>query len=132
MQRVSQAGVVAFRTDGAEPRYLVVTARKTPDAWIFPKGHVEPGETLEEAALREAREEAGVVGRARGPAGELRFRSGDEDVAVTYFAVERVSDVAAEEGRELRWLPYGEARARLTHDDARRLLDRVATILGAG
>jgi 8-oxo-dGTP pyrophosphatase MutT (NUDIX family) len=129
---VPQAGVVAFRTDGEEPRYLVVTARKAPSEWVFPKGHLEPGETREAAALREAREEAGVLGHARGVAGDLRFRSGDEDVEVTYFMVERLSDAPPDEGRQIRWLPFGKARELLTHEDARRLLDRVAGEVGEG
>jgi len=88
----THAGVVAYRTDGGEPRFLVVTARKNPGEWVLPKGHVEPGERPEEAALREAREEAGVVGRATGTAGALRFRSGDEDAEVVYFVVERLAE----------------------------------------
>ena len=132
MTRVSQAGVVAFRTDGVEPRYLVVEARKTPGAWVFPKGHLEPGESREEAALREAREEAGVVVRARGEIGDLRFRSGEEDVEVTYFLAERMSDAPPDEHRRIHWLPFVEARALLTHDDARRLLDAAAARVAGG
>ncbi len=59
-------------------------------SWVFPKGHIEPGETLLEAALREVEEEAGVVAtcpdedatfvtRYHNNRGELR--------EITYFAL---------------------------------------------
>ncbi len=46
-------------------RVLLVKRRFEPSAgyWSFPGGHVEPGETLEEAVLRELLEETGLVGR---------------------------------------------------------------------
>jgi 8-oxo-dGTP pyrophosphatase MutT (NUDIX family) len=37
-----------------------VRARTSGDLWVFPKGHIEPGESVGEAAAREVREEAGV------------------------------------------------------------------------
>lgn len=129
MTRVPQAGVIAFRTDGAEPRYLLVSARKTPGDWVFPKGHLEPNESKREAALREATEEAGLVGRVVGEAGDLRFRSGDEDVEVTYFVVQHLDDATPDESREVLWLGYQEAREKLTHEDARRLLDGVSAMV---
>ena len=63
MAFVDQAGaiIVSNGSDGA-PLTLLVTAKRNPDHWVFPKGHVEPGETLEVAARREAEEEAGVSG----------------------------------------------------------------------
>ena len=130
MTRVPPAGVIAFRTDGAEPRYLVVSALKSPGQWVFPKGHLEPGESRQEAALREAREEAGVVGHTVGEAGDLLFRSGDEDVEVTYFVVEHLDDAPPDDSRQIRWLPFREARSLLSHEDARRLLDAVAAKVG--
>ncbi|HEU4390348.1 MAG TPA: NUDIX hydrolase, partial [Blastocatellia bacterium] len=45
--------------DGALPKVLVVHRPKYDD-WSFPKGKAEPGETIEETALREVREETGL------------------------------------------------------------------------
>ena len=115
-----------MRTDGAVPVFLVIRARKNPDHWIFPKGHIEPGETAEHAALRELREEAGVEGELIGRMGTSAFRSGAEDVEVTYYLVRWLREPDAGEGRERRWLPHEDARAQLSFENARRLLDTAA------
>lgn len=123
MERIRQAGAIAVKMDAREPRFLVVTARKDPQHWIFPKGHIQPGETEPEAALRELREEAGVEGKILDRVGQLSFRSGEEPVDVTYYLVRCLREVAPEEARRYRWLPFKEARRLLTFDDARALLD---------
>ena len=50
-------------------------------------------------------------------------RTGGREVEVTYFLVRALDQGAADEGRQLAWLGYEAARARLTFDDARALLD---------
>jgi 8-oxo-dGTP pyrophosphatase MutT (NUDIX family) len=130
--RVPQAGVVAFRTDGGEPRYLLVRARKDPRQWIFPKGHVESGELPRAAALREAREEAGVEGEIESPLGSLEFSSGDEPVRVEYFLVRFLRETPSAEGRETRWCEFGEALALLPFDDARALLQQARSRVECG
>lgn len=126
MERVRQAGAVAFRTAHPEPLWLLVTARRQASAWIFPKGHLEPGEDVAAAALRELREEAGVDGRIVAPLGTLAFRSGDEDVEVSYFLIEATTDGKAGEGRRTQWLPFAEAQRLLRYDDARQLLEQAS------
>ena len=66
MPRIQQAGAIAARVRGDDTEFLLVTARKQPDEWIFPKGHIERGETAEDAALRELREETGVTAELLG------------------------------------------------------------------
>ena len=60
---VAAAIAVVMRTRAV----LLVRRRNPPDAglWSYPGGRIEPGETIIEGALRELREETGVVGRPR-------------------------------------------------------------------
>ena len=129
MSRVAEAGAIAVKTDGPATQFLVVTAKKNPAHWIFPKGHIDPGETPEQAALRELEEEAGVQGVVVGPVGSSTFRSGDEEIEVQYYLVRAVAESPSEEARQRRWLIQEEARAWLTFDDLRDLLDETARLL---
>ena len=66
--------VVRRRGDG----YLVLLGgRRRPPAnrltWGLPKGHVEPGETLAEAAIREVREETGIEAAIERLLGDIRY-----------------------------------------------------------
>ncbi|HEX6316901.1 MAG TPA: NUDIX domain-containing protein [Gemmatimonadaceae bacterium] len=122
---VPQAGAIVIRLDGVGPRILLVRARSDPNHWIFPKGHIERGESAPDAALREAREEAGVAASVIAGLGAIPpFQSNGEMVLVEYFLLRRESEVAAGEGREKVWLSPGEALRVLTHRDARMLLAR--------
>lgn len=53
------AGGVAFRNDGSELEVAIVSVNPS-RRWQLPKGIVDAGETPEDAALREVREEAGI------------------------------------------------------------------------
>jgi 8-oxo-dGTP pyrophosphatase MutT (NUDIX family) len=124
--RIVQAGAIGFKRCANQWCFLLVSARQDPSSWIFPKGHVEPGESLEEAALRELREEAGVQGEVDRPVGTLTFRSGEEEVRVNYFLIRAHSERQGEEARRVRWLPLRDALALLTFHDAKDLLQEAA------
>ena len=108
--------------DGPAPLFLLVKARRDPTVWIFPKGHVEDGETAEQTALRETQEEAGVIGRILAPLGALEFESVGRPLHVEYFLVELLGDAAWSERRPFVWGTYGETRARIVFPSARELL----------
>lgn len=129
MRRIAQAGAVVVRLDGAEPQYLLVKARRDPRVWIFPKGHVEDGETTEETALREAEEEAGVLGRVIAPLGALEFESLGRPLHVEYFLVELLGDARWSEGRPFVWGTYDETLERIPFDSARGLLTKANALL---
>jgi 8-oxo-dGTP pyrophosphatase MutT (NUDIX family) len=120
---IDQAGAVAVRGHGPAAEVLVVRARKNPEHWIFPKGHIEKGESAEDAALRELREEGGVDGSIGRLLGVSTFEYRNEQIKVSYFLVRFARMVPSAEVRELRWTSFDEARRLLTFDDARQLLD---------
>jgi 8-oxo-dGTP pyrophosphatase MutT (NUDIX family) len=122
--RIEQAGAVVFRRKSRGIRFLVISSRRTSGRWLFPKGHVDEGETASEAALREASEEAGVAGaviKRLSPALEYRYRH--EHYRVRYFLVEWTGDTAAEEDRQCLWLTPEQAQATLSDASARKLVE---------
>lgn len=130
---VLQAGGIAFRADGGAVSVLVVTSKKAPAEWVFPKGHIEPGETAAAAAVRETHEEAGVEGVLLGPVGApLEFQSGHELVSVRYFLIRAASETPETDGRTKQWLTFDEALARLTYENARQLLREARPMMERG
>ncbi len=58
---------------------LVILRRKN-NVWLMPKGHVEPGETLEKAASREVLEETGLQVRIGSPLGKTEYSYTENDI----------------------------------------------------
>ncbi|MGN0487465.1 MAG: bis(5'-nucleosyl)-tetraphosphatase [Acutalibacteraceae bacterium] len=55
----SSCGAVVFRNENGDRKYLLIRNRRSAH-WGFPKGHIEPGETDRETAIREVLEETGL------------------------------------------------------------------------
>jgi 8-oxo-dGTP pyrophosphatase MutT (NUDIX family) len=121
--RVPQAGAIAFRREGDRLLVLLVRSKKDPSIWVFPKGHIDPGEDAAATALRETWEEAGVRGTLSGPVGApLEFDSGAEPVSVQYFVMRAGRESSSPEGRDKQWLSIDEALTTLAFESAREKL----------
>ncbi len=112
-----------FRRTRAGVSILLVRAKRDPSKWIFPKGHIERGESARAAAVRETREEAGITGRAIGPIGDPdQFEWAGQVFRVQYFLIRAVSESDKTDGREKAWFPFDKALRRVSFKSARTLL----------
>lgn len=124
---VPQAGGVAFYND------QVVVRRAADRALVFPKGHVEDGESLEETAIREMLEETGLVARIVAPLGTHLFPYKTKMRHVTYFLMDVTGETAVWQEHvrnDALLLPPDQAAARLSHDESRALLARAVAVRG--
>jgi 8-oxo-dGTP pyrophosphatase MutT (NUDIX family) len=79
---VSSGGVVFRKIDGRLE--TVLCGRSDPVRWSLAKGTPDPGETLEETALREVREETGLEVELNAPLGSIEYWFADRDNDVRY------------------------------------------------
>jgi bis(5'-nucleosidyl)-tetraphosphatase len=127
LNRVRQAGGIVVRKSRDGLSVLLVRAKRDPTLWIFPKGHIERGETSEDAALRETREEAGIVGDLVKPiGGPVNFHNGRYDVTVQYYLIRPVKEFDETDGRAKKWFPFDEAVEAVHFEEDRELLRIVA------
>jgi 8-oxo-dGTP pyrophosphatase MutT (NUDIX family) len=129
---VRAAGGAVWRRsrDGIE---VVLIHRPRYDDWSLPKGKVDPGETDEEAALREVLEEASVVGRLGPELVSTAYldRSGKYKT-VRYWAmtVAEGEPCAANEVDQVAWLVLPDARDLLSYPRDQPVLDELAVAVG--
>ena len=97
----------------------------------LPKGHPEEGESPSEAALREVREEAGVVARLIEPLGDVRYwyTRNRRRIAkvVTFFLLAYVSGEVEDHDSEVeqaRWMTLEDAARELTYAGEREMAAR--------
>jgi 8-oxo-dGTP diphosphatase len=118
--RVDAAGGLVER-DG---RVLLVH-RPRYDDWTFPKGKLDPGESFEDAALREVEEETGVRCTLGRELPSIRYEVNGRPKLVRYWVMTPAADLGFapnDETDELRWVTPDEARALLTYDRDRDVL----------
>jgi len=139
-RELSAGGVVVRGEPGHEQLLAIVPVRRAADGSSvlgLPKGHIDAGETPLQAAIREVREETGILAEPLGELGEVSYwyrrhgRSVPKSVA--FFLFRPLSGHTADHDHEVedaRWIDLREACRTLTYQGerhmARRALERLA------
>jgi mutator protein MutT len=131
--QVSAGGVVFRKTENGLEVALISVGR--PPRWQLPKGLVDPGETPETAAVREVREEAGIVATSAGLIEKVEYwyqsKRGSERIRyhkfVNFFLMWYESgDVAHHDNEvnEARWFNAAQAIGALAFRSERNIVER--------
>ncbi len=148
LRELSAGGLVYRRREGL---WVVVLAGRRPAdggaiVWGLPKGHVEPGEQMADAAVREVREETGLAASIEDTLGDVTYWYVRRDERgdplrtfkrVRFYLMRHRGGRFADRDHELdavRWVPLAEAEDLITFSNerglvrlARELLDGQAT-----
>jgi 8-oxo-dGTP pyrophosphatase MutT (NUDIX family) len=126
--KLTHAGAVVYEIKDNQTLFLVISS-SSGKHWVLPKGHIEPNESAEAAALRELAEEAGVIGEIIHPLTIQQFTKFKKDIVVQYFLVRMVDTTPADEGRTLQWANESIALKLLSFEEARNALQEGADLL---
>jgi 8-oxo-dGTP pyrophosphatase MutT (NUDIX family) len=136
--RQTQKAVNGASDSGA--RYEVaLVGRIKHDLWALPKGTPRAGETPETTALREVREETGLLTRIVAEIGVIEYTFSRKGVRyrkeVLHFLMEAVGGDIADHDEEydrVEWVPLDEAIQRLTHENEAEIVRRAGNLLIGG
>jgi len=132
------AGGLVVDVVSTEPQALLISRydRRERLIWSFPKGHIESGENSRQTAIREIREETGIVAEVLDPLGEIDFWFMADGrrihKTVHHFLLVAVGGALSAEDPEVEfveWLPLSAVRDRLAYADERDLLDKAGALL---
>ena len=124
-------GIVVREADDSDGREILVVkpTKPGPAAWVLPKGHIEAGESAEDAALREVREEAGALCKNAAYVGYTAFRANGEDVVCAFYSMDLSELEPSEEDRDRRWIGYAELARDMPFEDTLGLVRIVLSSL---
>jgi len=138
VRREVSAGGVVYRRDGQSIE-VVLASRRTRRgdlAWGLAKGGIEEGESLEDAAIREVREETGIEAVVEASLGDTQYFYVWEEIrirkTVHFFLMRATGGDPAErddEMEEIRWFPIERALKRAAYRGEREVLGRALELL---
>ena len=134
------AGGVVFRGDKGQIEVVIVSVGGQ-NRWQLPKGMVEKGESPETAAVREAREEAGVSSEVVQLIETIEYWYAGLDNGIRvrfhkrvhFFLLRYVSGDTKDhdcEVNEARWVPIDDATSQLAFDNEQRVMVRARELIG--
>ena len=138
VERAESAGGVVYRTTNGEVE-IVVCGRDSPPVWGLAKGTPDAGETREQTALREVREETGLEVRLEGfvdsitywfaiPAG-VRYQK----TVYFYLMTPTGGDISLHDSEydTVTWLPAAEALKSLSYENEVRVVRKGLSMVSA-
>jgi 8-oxo-dGTP pyrophosphatase MutT (NUDIX family) len=120
-----------YRVRSGRTEFLLVTSRRRPDVWVYPKGHIEPGETPQETAVREVEEESGVRANVVSRLDDVVLEVRGEAQRIRYFLMSAFEEIDHDEGRQVAWLSARAALERLPFREAQATLRKAVERLEA-
>jgi 8-oxo-dGTP pyrophosphatase MutT (NUDIX family) len=125
----TSAGAILFRDTRGEREYLLLKSR--PGDWEFPKGGVEGEEELQQTAIREVTEEAGIeefrlIDGFRKEYDYVFEANGKTIHKTVHLFIARSFEASAElssEHRDMQWRDYDQALNTITQDGPRNILE---------
>lgn len=136
MREEKSCGALVFRGDPKSPEVLLLKHRA--GHWDFPKGHVEPGETEQETALREVLEESGLQVHIPDASFKRVIRYSPEEGTmknviffIAFYASGELRPQPSEISRAV-WLAPEAAVNLLTYQSSRVLLEEALYHLNEG
>lgn len=132
------AGGLVLDLSGTEPLGALIgrTNRRGQLLWSLPKGHLEVGESLEQAAIREVAEETGISGEVLATLGTIDFwfvAAGKRvHKTVHHFLLRAVGGELSDsdiEVTEVAWVALPLISQQLAYNDERDLADKALRLL---
>ena len=118
---------------------MVVCGRREPPRWSLPKGTPDVGETIEQTALREVREETGLEVVIKEPIDHIEYWFQTSKDGVLYHKTVHFFLMAPRGGSterhdpefdEVKWLPIEQAAQQITYPNEVRILEKARQIIG--
>lgn len=108
----------------------VLLIKQTTGHWGFPKGHMEEGETEEETALREVKEETNLdveIDKNKKYTVEYTTDKGKDKIVTLFLAKKKSGELKPQECEisKLEWLEFNEALETLTYENTKEVLRKV-------
>ncbi len=125
-------GILIRKRDSQVELFLIHRHRY--DDWSFPKGHIDAGESLEEAALREVREETGFECRVLMSLPDMEYTDPQNNQhQVAWFGMSVVGETGAgldeTEVDGGGWIPFDQVHEKLSYDSAKDYFDSISLLL---
>jgi 8-oxo-dGTP pyrophosphatase MutT (NUDIX family) len=138
LRRVEETSAGGLVLDDSRQRAALIGRldRRGRLLWSLPKGHLEDGETPEDAAVREVAEETGITGEVLAPLGTIDFWFVADGrrvhKTVHHYLLRRLGGELSDadvEVEQVEWVPLDDLAQRLAYADERRLVEQVPSLL---